>query len=281
MLPRLFETLSLPRLTFTAVVDILLVAFLIYQLLLVVRGTRAAHILLGLSLLGALYVISRWAGLDTLRSIMTNLIPYSMVAMIVLFQSEIRRTLGRLGRRLFARASRLDQGGVYDDVLLAVAHLAQARIGALLVLERDIGLRTFIQSGVVLDAWLSYDLLMAVFQPGGTLHDGAAIVQQNKLAAAACFLPLTVNPALAGQLGSRHRAAIGVTEESDCLAIVVSEQDGRISVASAGQIETGLSPEALRQRLLGTFRRAVPQGRAPELPAAHRVAPSRAGEVSR
>lgn len=245
----------LPRLTATAVLDILLVAFLIYQLLLVVRGTRAAHVLLGLLVLGVLYFASRLAGLETLHSIMGNLIPYSMLAVIVLFQSEIRRTLSRLGRRPFFRAARLARGELYDDVLLAVAHLSQARTGALIVLERDIGLRTFIQSGVVMDARVSHDLLMTVFVPGGPLHDGAVIIQQDKIAAAACFLPLTTNPTLAGQLGTRHRAAIGVTEESDCLAIVVSEEDGRISVALGGSIETGLSPDLVRERLLAHFGR--------------------------
>jgi diadenylate cyclase len=246
---------ALPRLTLTAALDILLVAYLIYQLLLVVRGTRAAHILVGLSVVAGLYYGSRWAGLETLHSIMANLIPYSMLAIIVLFQSEIRRTLGRLGRRPFLRTSRIGRASSYDDVLLAIAHLSQARIGALIVLERDTGLRTFIESGVALDARLSYDLLLAIFHPGGPLHDGAVIVQQDRIAAAACFLPVTTNPALAGQLGTRHRAAIGVTEESDCIALVVSEQDGRISIASGGNIEMGLTAEHLRQRLVSLFGR--------------------------
>ena len=248
---------SLPRLTLTAALDIVLVAYLIYQLLLVVRGTRAAHILLGLSLVALLYYASRWAGLETLHSLIANLIPYSMLAVIVLFQSEIRRTLGRLGRRPFFRATRLGRTESYDDVLMAVTHLSQARIGALVVLERDIGLRTFIESGVAMNARLSYDLLLTIFHPGGPLHDGAVIIQQDRIAAAACFLPVTTNPALAGQLGTRHRAAIGVTEESDCLALVVSEQDGRISIAHQGAIELGVSPEILSQRLVRAFGRAA------------------------
>ena len=259
----LLQSLSshLPRLTLTAAVDIVLVAFLIYQLLLVVRGTRAAHILLGISVLVVLYYVARWAGLETLSSIMSNLIPYSMLAVIVLFQSEIRRTLGRLGRQPFLRTSQVARSESYDDVLMAVTHLSQARIGALIVIERDIGLRTFIESGVAMDARLSYDLLLTIFHPGGPLHDGAVIVQQDKIAAAACFLPVTTNPALAGQLGTRHRAAIGVTEESDCVAVVVSEQDGRISIALAGAIELGVQPEALRERLasvLGHRARRMP-----------------------
>jgi len=272
---------NLPRLTFTAVLDILLVAYLIYQLLLIVRGTRAAHILLGLSSLAALYYGSRLAGLETLHSIMANLIPYSMLAVIVLFQSEIRRTLGRLGRSPFWRATRLVRGESYDEVLLAVTHLSQARIGALIVLEREIGLRTFIQSGVAMDARLSHELLLTIFDPGGRLHDGAVIIQQDKIAAAACFLPLTTNPALASQLGTRHRAAIGVTEESDCLTIVVSEQDGRISVASAGSIEMGLSPEHLRQLLMNFFGRALAAPPPLAATAAPSLASPRSGEVQR
>ncbi len=287
MFPTLFGTpqwlwSNMPRLTFTAALDILLVAYLIYQLLLVVRGTRAAHILLGLSLLALLYYASRMANLETLHSIMANLIPYSMLAVIVLFQSEIRRTLGRLGRHSFFRSTRLGERESYDDVLLAITHLSQARIGALIVLERDIGLRTFIESGVVMDARLSYDLLLAIFHPGGPLHDGAAIVQQDRIAAAACFMPVTTNPALASQLGTRHRAAIGITEEADCVALVVSEQDGRISVASAGHIELGITPEVLRQRLIGFFGRAA--ARLPVMPEATAPAdlvPSPPREVER
>lgn len=270
---------SLPRLNFTAVLDILLVAYLIYQLLLVVRGTRAAHILIGLLVLAGLYYVSRVAGLETLHSIMANLIPYSMLAVIVLFQSEIRRTLGRLGRRPFLRTSRLSHLGSYDDLLLAVAHLSQSRIGALIVLEGDTGLRTFIESGVALDARLSYDLLLTIFHPGGPLHDGAVIVQQDRIAAAACFLPVTTNPALASQLGTRHRAAIGVSEESDCFAIVVSEQDGRISLASGGNIELGVTAEQLRQRLLRSVGRAAARREALPAPAAPHVMSSRSGEV--
>ena len=278
----IFQSLfsHLPRFTFTAALDILLVAYLIYQLLLVVRGTRAAHILLGLCLLAALYYVSRILGLETIQSIMVNLIPYSMLAVIVLFQSEIRRTLGRLGRRRFFRAARLGRGESYDDVLLAVTRLSQARIGALIVLERDTGLRTFIESGVAMDARLSYDLLLTIFYPGGPLHDGAVIVQQDKIAAAACFLPVTTNPALAAQLGTRHRAAIGVTEESDCITIVVSEQDGRISLASAGNIELDLSPDLLRERLIRLFGGSAAQAMpAPAAAAAPDLLPSRSGEV--
>jgi diadenylate cyclase len=238
----------LPRLTLTAALDILLVAYLIYQLILVVRGTRAAHILLGLLVLAALYYVSRGAGLETLNSILAQLVPYSVLAIIILFQTEIRRTLGRLGRRPLLRMSRISRDEPYDDVILALTHLSQGRVGALIVLERDVGLRTFIESGVPLDARLTYDLLMTIFHPGSALHDGAVIIQQDKIAAAACFLPLTTKPALA-KFGTRHRAALGVTEESDCLAFVVSEEDGRISVAANGLIEQRVDADWIRSYL--------------------------------
>lgn len=281
MLSGLFSSLTanLPKLTATAVVDILLVAYLIYQLLLVVRGTRAAHILLGLSVLGVLYWASRLLGFETLNTLMANLIPYSMLAILLLFQSEIRRTLGRLGRRPFFRGTQATRES-YDDVLLAIAHLAESRTGALIVVERDIGLRTFIESGVPLEARLSYDLLLAIFHPGGPLHDGAAIIQQDRIAAAACFLPLTTNPALASQLGTRHRAAIGVTEESDCVAFVVSEETGRISIASGGTIDQGVPADELRERVVRWFGRPASPRPAAQ-PAAVREAAWEPGEIER
>src|SRR5262249_43721924 len=159
-----------------------------------------------------------------------------------LFQSEIRRTLARLGRkRWLPWGADYWKPEVVNEIVLAVEELAARRTGALIVLERDIGLRTFIESGVRLEARISPPLLLWVFQVGLRLHDGAVIVQNDKLAAAACFLPLTTNPALSGKLGTRHRAAIGITEETDCLAIVVSEETGRISAATFGELAQGLS----------------------------------------
>ena len=233
----------------TAVIDILVVAFLVYQCLMVVRGTRAGHILLGIVVVVALYAVSLWVGLGALRSVLSLIVPYIGLAVIVLFQSEIRRTLARIGRKRmlgFGRGFRAPEA--LSEILMAVEELAAQRIGALIVLERDIGLRTFIESGVRLDARISRDLLLSIFQPGLPLHDGAAIAQKDKLAAAACFLPLTTNPMLSRSLGTRHRAAIGITEETDCLSLVVSEETGRISIAAYGELTTGLSiPETLER----------------------------------
>jgi diadenylate cyclase len=221
-----------------ALLDIALVAFLIYQFFMLVRGRRAAQVLVGVATLVAVYLLAVLADLELLRSILGLLLPYAPLALIVIFQSEIRRALMSISwRRWTGFGGRLQRLEAADEILLAVRRLHQQRTGALIVLERDTGLRTFVESGVRLDARLSRDLLLAIFKPGGELHDGAVIVQNDKIAAAACFLPLSMNPGLSRSLGTRHRAAVGITEETDCLAIVVSEQTGAISVAVGGEIE--------------------------------------------
>ena len=204
---------SLPELNLTGIVDILVVSFLIYQALLVVRGTRAGHILVGILIMVLLYAVALWAGLEALRTVLAFIVPYLGLAVIVLFQSEIRRTLARLGRKRWWGWGQGFRGPEsVSEILLAVEHLAAHKTGALIVLERDIGLRTFIESGVRLESRISRDLLISIFQPGLPLHDGAVIVQKDRIAAAACFLPLTTSPALSRKLGTRHRAAIGITE---------------------------------------------------------------------
>jgi diadenylate cyclase len=238
----------LPNLTLTGVVDILLVGFLIYQALSIVRGTRAGHILVGILMAVLLYVVAVWARLEVLRTILSYIVPYTALAVIVLFQSEIRRTLARIGRkRWFGTGFRRPEST--DEILLALNRLSQEKIGGLIVMERDIGLRTFVESGVPLEAHLSRDLILTIFHPGGALHDGAVIVQKDRIAAAACFLPLSTNPALSSKLGTRHRAAIGITEETDCLSLVVSEVTGRISVAAFGELEQGLNLREVDERI--------------------------------
>jgi diadenylate cyclase len=241
---------SQPRLTWIGVIDILVVAFLIYQFLMIVRGRRSAHILTGVTIVVLTYLVSVYLGLELLRQILTAMAPYAPVALIVMFQSELRRLLARIGRRrLMTLGGRLQRREFAEEIVLALVQLSQTKTGALVVVERDIGLRTFIESGVVLDAALSRDLLLSIFQNGSALHDGAVIVKGDRVAAAACFLPLSVKPVLARKLGTRHRAAIGVTEESDCLALVVSEETGRMSVAAFGDIELDVTQEELEQRI--------------------------------
>jgi diadenylate cyclase len=243
---------SLPKFTPLGVVDILVVAFLIYELIMIVRGTRAAHILSGILTIIVIYNLALWLHFELLRFILSYAMPYMAIAVIVLFQSEIRRTLARIGRkRLFGRAIRRRE--TTEEIILAIGKLSEERTGALIVLERDIGLRTFIESGVRLDAHISRDLLLCIFRKEASLHDGAVIVQKDRVSAAACFLPLSMNPALSTKLGTRHRAAIGITEETDCLAIAVSEETGRISIAAFGEIELDLSPEQVGQRITRHF----------------------------
>jgi diadenylate cyclase len=243
---------SLPRINITAIVDILAVAFLIYQLLMIVRGTRAGHILIGILAAVMVYAVSVWAGLEALRSLLSYIVPYTAIAVIILFQSEIRRTLARIGRkRWLGRGFKRPES--IDEILLALSRCSQNKYGALVVLERDIGLRTFVESGVRLDAEISADLLLSIFYPGGALHDGAVIIQKDRVGSAACFLPLTTNPAEPANLGTRHRAAIGITEESDCLSLVVSEETGDMSVASFGEIHRRLSLREVDERVNAHF----------------------------
>ncbi len=241
---------ALRKLDFRAVIDILAVGFLIYQFVSIVRGRRAAQILTGLMVLMAVYLVAIFAGLELLRSVLQTLAPYTAFALIVMFQSDIRRLLARIGRSWWMGfGSRAERRESIDEILLAVDQMARAHTGALIVVERDMGLRTFIESGVYLDASLSRDLLLAIFHPGASMHDGAVIVQGDRIAAAACFLPLTTNTVVASRKGTRHRAAMGVTEESDCVAIVVSEETGQISLASHGEIERDITIERLEERL--------------------------------
>jgi diadenylate cyclase len=238
---------ALPKLTLTAVIDILAVAVLIYNFFLMVRGRRAAHVLSGIWVLLLAYGVAVWARLELLRSVLAAMAPYTAIALIVMFQAEIRRMLARIGRvRWLGLGGQLERREVVDDILLAVRQMSEEKTGALIVIECDIGLRTFIESGVALDARVSRDLLCAIFHTGGAMHDGAVIIQGDRVAAAACFLPLTTNPTLSRRLGTRHRAAIGVTEETDALAVVVSEETGQISVASRGDLEPNVTIERLQ-----------------------------------
>lgn len=261
-----------PTFTVTGIIDILVVAFLVYQVLMVVRGTRAGHILIGIGFMVLLYAVAVWTGLEALRSLLSFIVPYLGLAIIVLFQSEIRRALANIGRKGWWGASLRSSESIHE-IVLAAEQLSEQKTGALIVLEGEIGLRTFVESGVPLEARISRDLLLSIFQPGLPLHDGAVIVQKDRIAAAACFLPLSTNPALSRSLGTRHRAGIGITEETDCLAIIVSEETGRISVAAAGELTTGIEAPALHERINQHFgvRRAQP-----EPPLIH--PPHRAGE---
>src|SRR5687767_14229555 len=233
------------------ILDILIVSILIYEFLKLIRGTRAVQMAVGSMLIVILFYMSRLAPLQTLNWLIRNMLVYVAFAAIVIFQSDIRRALAHFGQapffRYFNRQEAADE--TVEEVVVAATMLAQQKVGAIFAIEREIGLRNYIESGIPLDAALTYDLLVTIFRPGSPLHDGAVILQEGRIAAAACFLPLTVNPRLSRELGTRHRAAIGLTEESDATAIVVSEESGKISIALNGEIERGLTPDDLRARL--------------------------------
>jgi diadenylate cyclase len=259
MLINMLEYFSIPHLNWTALVDIAIVAALIYRVLVFIKGTRAVQMVLGLAFIVVFFYFSRWIRLETVSWMLTNILPYFVFAIIVIFQHEIRRALAQFGQAsLFTGFSSINRNELYDEIMLAVTTLAGNQTGALIVIERDIGLKTYIESGIALDAALSYDLLVTIFNPAVPLHDGAVIIQNGRVAAGACFLPLTVKPRLSKELGTRHRAAIGVTEETDAVAVVVSEENGAISFAHEGEMERYLDPETLRQRLRGAFERKSP-----------------------
>jgi uncharacterized protein (TIGR00159 family) len=242
------------RWSFT-ILDILLVALIIYEVLVMIRGTRAAPMLAGLAAVAVAFYLARIGELVTLNWLVSHLLPYVVFALIVVFQSEIRHVLSDVGRRVsFLRGSAVE-GDSYDDIVLAANLFSQHQTGALIVIEREIGLRTYIESGVAMDARLSYDLLATIFRPSAPLHDGAVIIQKDRLAAAACFLPLSMNPVLSTQMGTRHRAGIGITEETDAIAVIISEETGAISMAVGGKIERDLTVEQLRDALSNELRR--------------------------
>jgi diadenylate cyclase len=241
------------------ILDIAIAAFVIYQALVFIQGRRAMHMVVGVGLAALFYYVSRWAGLDTVSWLLSTMLPYFVFLIIVVFQSEIRRALAHFGQTAFPGSlARINRTESTEEIILAVERLASNKTGALIVIERNIGLRSYIESGVALDAVLSYDLLVTIFNHDLPLHDGAVIVQNNRIAAAACFLPLTVKPRLSKDLGTRHRAAIGITEETDAVAIVVSEETGSLSFAHEGRIERGLTLDGLRQKIREAFGQRSP-----------------------
>jgi diadenylate cyclase len=247
-----------PHLTAISAVDILIVAFVIYEFLALIKGTRAALILVGVTVIAVAVYFLRLEGLLTLTWLVTRIRPYALIALVVVFAPEIREALARLGRRLTMTRASSSESDAYDDIVLAANLFSQNQTGALMVIEREIGLRTYVESGVALEARLSYDLLATIFRPSAPLHDGAVIVHGDRVAAAACFLPLSMNPVLSTQLGTRHRAGIGITEETDAIAVIVSEETGSISLAVGGTVERDLTVDQLRERMGELLRRYVP-----------------------
>jgi diadenylate cyclase len=230
--------------------DILIVSIITYRVLLLMRGTRGAQMTYGIIVLLLFYYLTRFFHLTAVQFLLSNLLTYIVFAIIVLYQSEIRRGLAGLGKTpLLGRHRRRSGKDGYEEIILAATTLASKKIGALIVIEKDIGLKNYAESGIALDAVLTYDLMVTIFSPNTPLHDGAVIIQHNRLIAAGCFLPLTLDPHLSKELGTRHRAAIGITEETDAVAVIVSEETGIISAAVGGKITRNLEGSELRKLL--------------------------------
>src|SRR5262245_25676275 len=254
MLERFTAFLLATEFSWADVLDILIVAFILYELMQFIRGTHAVQMAVGAIVLVVLYWTSKLMNLQTVNWLLETFMPYLVFGVIVVFQAEIRKVLAHVGKTPFLRgfgSQRSEE--VIDEVVLAATTLSSQKTGAILVLEREMGLRSFIETGIALDAIVTYDLLISIFNPKTPLHDGAVVIQGDRVAAAACFLPLTVNPELSRTLGSRHRAAIGVTEDTDAVAVVVSEETGTISLVSGGKIRRELGGRELKQALLDTL----------------------------
>lgn len=239
------------------VLDIAIISFLIYRLLQMLRGTRAMQMIVGLAVVLLAYVSSRILGLFTLNWILDNFLGSIILVIIVIFQSDIRRALTQVGSApLFGAAERFESGSedVLEEITKAVVALSSARVGGLIVLEREVGLNEYMEIGTRLDARVSQELLESVFLPHSPIHDGALVIQKGRVTAVRCLLPLSANPKLRTTMGTRHRAAIGVTEETDAVAIVISEREGKISLVVGGNVTENLDGTRLRELLRGLYR---------------------------
>lgn len=231
------------------VLDILVVAYVIYRLALLIRGTRTMQMVVGLLIVGAAFIGSQLFGLFTLNWLLNNFLGSLFVVLVVIFQSDIRRALTRVGARSFLSPRAHAATTAAEDVATAAAWLSARKMGALIVIERENGLNEFVETGRAIDGRLSPDLLETIFMPGSPMHDGAVIVKDDQVLAASCVLPLSTNPNVSLALGTRHRAALGLTEDSDAVVVVVSEEDGTISIARNGQMRRGLQPAEVVQEL--------------------------------
>ncbi len=236
------------------VLDVLIVTFLLYRLFTLMRGTRAVSMFFGLILLFILSVMAQWLDLMALNWIISSLKTVWVIAFVIIFQPELRRALASLGQRRFLRRFfTVEETGVIPEIIKASTRMADKGIGAIIVLERDMGLKNYIESGTKIDARVSAELLETIFTPPSPLHDGAVIIQNDRVAAAGSILPLTKDQRLSAALGTRHRAAIGLTEESDAIVIVVSEETHAISYASGGKLKRKIDTNTLRSDLLKSF----------------------------
>ena len=235
------------------ILEILFIWILLYSLIRFFQGTRAMQVLMGLVILAILFNIAKALELNTINWVLTKLFAVGVVAFLIIFQPELRRALARIGQNTMFGPF-LKKGGTVDEVVQACEHLSRSKIGALLAIERDVGLKNYIESGLLIDAKLSAELLITLFFPNTPTHDGGAIIQGERVAACGSLFPLSQNPELSRSLGTRHRAAVGLTEESDAVCVVISEETGAISVAVYGKLTRDLDEEGLRRVLTNLFR---------------------------
>jgi diadenylate cyclase len=256
------------------VLDILLVAVLFYRLLILVKGTRSAQMYVGLLVIVLVGIAAREFDLIAVKWIADSLRTVWLIAFVIIFQPELRHALAQFGRtRYFRSFLRGESYGVLGEVVRGIEALAQRRHGALIAIERNVGLRNFVETGTRLDAKISAELLITIFSPGSPLHDGALILREDTAVAASCILPLSTDPRITQTLGTRHRAALGLSEEADAAVVVVSEETGSISVAFRGQMKSNLDEGSLRSELSRIFRI-----RGPEEEPAPEVEPEARGE---
>lgn len=236
-----------------SIVDVLLVWFVLYKLIMVIRGTKAVQLLKGIFVIIIVRVLSGFLGFNTLSWIMDEALRWGFLAFIIIFQPEFRRALEQLGRgRFFSRTAMNEEDSqehLIESIKKSTSYMAKRRIGALITIERETGMSDYIETGVSLDAKVSSELLINIFIPNTPLHDGAVILQRNTIAAAACYLPLSESPFISKELGTRHRAAIGISEVTDSMTIVVSEETGQVSVAKNGELHRDLTPEVFSEML--------------------------------
>lgn len=234
-----------------ALVDIVIIAAIIYRLLLLIRGTRAMQMVLGiLMMVGFAFLLSQLYPLTTVKWLMDKFYSSIIIIIVILFQEDIRRVLSRMGKKtVFPTGENVSSKHILDEITRAATSLAQRKYGALIVLERNIILSRYVDIGVLIDGRISKEILVSIFYPSSPIHDGAVIIQQGRIAAAGCFLPLTRDEDVDPNLGTRHRAAIGISQETDAMVVVVSEENQSISLVVDGIVSRDLSPKELRKAM--------------------------------
>ena len=259
---RIWEQLQFLRPGWTDLIEILIIAFLLYRVLLVIQRTRAMQIMLGVVLLAFTYGLARLLDLILVRTLLETAFQYGAIAALVVFQPELRAALARLGQNRMVRAfQRLEGSKVADEIVDATERLARARHGAIIAIEQEVGLGEYAETGSRVDAPVSAEMLVTIFTPYGPLHDGAVLISGDKIRSAGAILPLTQSPVIDRSLGTRHRAALGLSEETDAIVIVVSEETSQVAVAHQGTLERAVTPERLRAVVSG--KSATPEAAAP------------------